>query len=98
MPVEGIGWGGLTISEPRYPHDSIEITFPGHKRISEKAVELYEKDHSIAETAAMVGVPASSLFDAMKAKNIPVRPAWKARRKNPAYGYAWQKMVCANNY
>lgn len=63
--------------------------FPGHKRISEKAIELYEKGHSIAETAAMVGVPASSLFDAMKEKNIPTRPVWKAQRKNPAYGYAW---------
>lgn len=67
----------------------IEITYPGHKRISEKVVEFYEKGHSIAETAAMVGVPVASLFDAMKERNVQIRPAWKAQRKNPPYGYAW---------
>lgn len=37
----------------------------------------------------MIGVPATSLFEAMKDRNISIRPAWKARRKNPPYGYAW---------
>lgn len=34
-------------------------------------------------------MPATSLVNAMKERNVPTRPAWKARRKNPPYGYAW---------
>ena len=37
----------------------------------------------------MVGMPATSLFDTFKERKIPTRPAWKARKKNPSYGYAW---------
>lgn len=37
----------------------------------------------------MVGMPATSFFDGLKERNIPTRPAWKARRTNPSYGYAW---------
>jgi hypothetical protein len=85
--IDGNGWGDGTISEPRYPHDLIELTFPGHKRISEKAIELYERGHSIAETASMVGMAATSLFDAFKEQRIPTRPAWKTKNKNPPYGY-----------
>ena len=83
------GWGDNTTSEPRHPHEILELCFPGHKRISEKAVELYEKGHSVAETAAMVGMPATSLFDALKEQKLVTRPAWKARKKNPAYGNSW---------
>lgn len=86
---EGIGWGDFITSEPRYPHDFIELTYPGHKRISEKAVELYQKGHSIAETAAMVGVPTTTFFDELKARGIPTRSASEARKTNSPYGYAW---------
>ena len=37
----------------------------------------------------MVGMPPTSLFEAMKERNIPTRTAWKAQKKNPPYGYAW---------
>ena len=83
------GWGNFITSEPRYPHEILELTYPGHGRISKKAIELYEKGHSIAETAAMVGMPATSLFEGLKARSTPMRPAWKVRKTNPSYGYAW---------
>lgn len=89
MLIDEIGWGGFITSEPRYPHNFIELTYPGRGRISEKAIELYEKGHSVAETASMVGMPSTSLFDAMKELSIRIRPAWKTRRTNPSYGYAW---------
>ena len=87
--IRKIGWATGTISEPCYPHEIIEFTFPGKGRISEKAIELYEKGHSSAETAAMTGLPATSLFEALKEQKISTRPAWKTRRTNPSYGYAW---------
>lgn len=84
-----IGWGDFITSEPHYPHDFVELTYPGRKRISEKAIELYEKGHSIAETAAMVGMPTTTLFDEFKEHRVSTRPASESRKKNPPYGYAW---------
>lgn len=79
----------MIISELRYPHEIIEFRHIAHRRITEKAVAFYKKGHSIAESAAMAGVPASTLFDEMKAHNIPRRSWRKAMRPNAPYGYAW---------
>ncbi|MGE0633249.1 MAG: recombinase family protein [Pseudobdellovibrionaceae bacterium] len=84
-----IGWGDFLISEPLHLHEIIEFRHIAHRRITEKAVEFYEKGHSIAESAAMAGMPASTLFDEMKANNIPRRSWRKAVRPNAPYGYAW---------
>jgi hypothetical protein len=84
-----IGWGDFITSEPRYPHDFIELRFPGQRRISKKAIELYEKGHSIAETASMVGVPPTTLFDELKERRVPTRSVSSARKTNPPYGYTW---------
>ena len=84
-----IGWGDDTTSEPSHPHEIIEFSFPGRRRITKKAVEIYEKGHSIAETALITGLPKTSLFEAMKANKIPTRPLWRAGKPNAAYGYAW---------
>lgn len=79
----------MIISELRYPHEIIEFRHITPRRISQKAIEFYEKGHSVAESAAMAGIPASTLFDEMKARNVPRRSWRKAIRPNAPYGYAW---------
>lgn len=79
----------MIISEPVHPHEIIEFRHIEPRRITKKAIEFYEKGHSVAESAAMAGMPASSLFDEMKACNIPRRSWRKAMRPNAPYGYAW---------
>jgi hypothetical protein len=37
----------------------------------------------------MVGMPATTLFDELKDRDIPTRSASEARKTNPPYGYAW---------
>lgn len=79
----------MIISEPVHPHEIIEFRHIAYRGITKKAVEFYEKGHSIAESAAMAGMPASTLFDEMKSNNIPRRSWRKAVRPNALYGYAW---------
>lgn len=79
----------MTISEPVHPHEIIEFRHIAYRGITKKAVEFYEKGHSVAESAAMAGMPASTLFDEMQINNIPRRSWRKTVRHNTSYGYAW---------
>ena len=84
-----IGWGDVITSEPRYPHEIIQYFISINDRIIQKCIPLYEKGLSFRQVSNITGVPASSIFDAMKKQKRTARSVSIARKTNPPYGYAW---------